>query len=122
MQKSAHAYGRALAVWGQWLRQYRHTRAPRALQTALACREIAAEKLAIWHADLKLTQSVIQANRAARIARLELCLDEIRQEIQSDERMLRETGLAAPEAMSPWPGDLAEEEPDTAQAGLVDIL
>jgi hypothetical protein len=61
-----------LTVWGQWLRQYRHTRAPRSLQTALICREIAAEKLAIWHADLKLIQSAMQTERAERVARTEL--------------------------------------------------
>jgi hypothetical protein len=114
MQPSAQAYGRALTVWGQWLRQYRHTRVPRALETALACREIAAEKLVIWHADLKLIQSSTQAERAERVTRTELCLDKIRREIQRDESMLRETGLAPPEAMTPWPGDFAEDEPDDA--------
>jgi hypothetical protein len=114
MQPSALAYGRALTVWGQWLRQYRHTHVPRALETALACREIAAEKLVIWHADLKLIQSAIQADRAERVARTELSLDKIRHEIQRDESMLREMGQAPPEAMTPWPGDLTEDEPDDA--------
>jgi hypothetical protein len=100
---SAHAYGRALAVWGQWLHQYRLTRAPRALQTAVICREIAAEKLIIWLAELTSIQPADRALRVARFQRSELFLDKIRHEIQSDERMLRETGLAA---MSPWPGDL----------------
>ena len=100
MQPAAQAYGRALAVWGQWLRQYRHTRAPRALQTALACREIAAEKLGIWHVALKSNQSILQADRAERVARSELLLDEIRQEIRNDEQMLREAGLERSEAIS----------------------
>lgn len=105
MQTSEHAYGRALAVWGQWLRLYRDTRTPRALQVALICREIAAEKLAIWHADLKSIQSALQADRAERAARSELSLDKIRQEFQSDERMLRETGLAPPEPTVQWSGN-----------------
>ena len=111
MQPSAQVYGRALTAGSQWLRQYRHTRVPRALQTALACRDIAAEKLAIWRADLKLIQSAMQAER---VARFELSLDKILREIQRDESMLRETGLAPSEVMTPWPSDLAEDEPNYA--------
>jgi hypothetical protein len=121
MQPSAQAYGRALTVWGQWLRQYRHTRSPRALQTALACREIAAEKLGIWHADLKSIHSVLQADRAERVARSELFLDQIRQEIRSDEQMLREAGLAPSEAMSQWSGRRVKDDLDTAQAEVADL-
>ena len=121
MQPAAQAYGRALSVWGQWLRQYRHTRAPRALQTALACREIAAEKLDIWHVALKSNQSVLQADRAERVARSELLLDEIRQEIRSDEQMLREAGLAPSEAMSQWSGRRVKDDLDTAQAEVADL-
>jgi hypothetical protein len=110
MQPSAQVYGRALTVWGQRLRQYRHTRVPRALQTALACREIATEKLVIRRADLKLIQSAMQAERAERVARTELSLDKILR----DESMLRETGLAPSDVMTPWPRDLAEDEPNYA--------
>jgi hypothetical protein len=116
MQPAAQAYGRALAVWGQWLRQYRHTRAPRALQTAIACREIAAEKLGIWHAELKSIRSVRQAERVARSVRSELFLDKIQHEIQGDESVLRKAGLALPVGMSPWPGDLAEDALEAARA------
>jgi hypothetical protein len=126
MQSSAQAYGRALTVWGQWLRQYRHTRAPRALQTALACREIAAEKLVIWHADLKLIQSAMQAERAERVACTELSLDKIRREIEGDEEVLRATGLAPDTVKIAWPDDVAdtdaEDDPNaalgTAQEGV----
>ncbi len=118
MQSSAQAYGRALTVWGQWLRQYRHTHAPRALQTALACREIAAEKLIIWHADLKLIQSAMQAERAERVARTELSLDQIRREIEGDKQVLRATGRAPDAAMIAWADDLADDDaaddPDAA--------
>jgi hypothetical protein len=118
MQSSAQAYGRSLTVWGQWLRQYRHTRAPRALQTALICREMAVEKLALWHADLKLIQSAMQADRAERVARTELSLDKIRREIEGDERELHTTGLAPDALMIAWPGDFADDDaegdPDAA--------
>ena len=118
MQSSAQAYGRALTVWGQWLRQYRLTRAPRTLQTALACREIAAEKLVIWHADLQLIQSAIQAERAERVARTELSLDKIRREIEGDEQVLRATGQPPEAVMMVWPDDPvddhAEDDPDAA--------
>jgi hypothetical protein len=33
----AQAYARSLDVWGQWLRQWRRTGAPHALQTDLIC-------------------------------------------------------------------------------------
>ncbi len=115
MQTSAQAYGRALTVWGHWLRQFRHTRAPRALQTALVCREIAAEKLVMWHADLKSIQSAMQTERTERAARTELSLDKIRREIEGDEQELRATGLAPDAAMIAWPGDfsdVAADDPD----------
>ncbi len=119
MQTTAQVYGRALTVWGQWLRQYRHTRAPRALQTALACREIAAEKLIVWHADLKLIQSAMQTERAERVALTELSLDKIRCEIEGDELALCATGLALDAAMIAWPDDRAddgaEDDPGAAQ-------
>ena len=65
-ETSAQTYGRALEVWSQWLRQWRHTRDLRALQAALTCREIAAEKLTIWHAELRVSQSAMQAERTER--------------------------------------------------------
>ena len=42
------AYARAHAVWRQWLRHWHLTGKPRALRTALACGQIAEEKLAAW--------------------------------------------------------------------------
>lgn len=118
MQSSAQAYGRALTVWGQWPRQYRLTRAPRILQTALACREIAAERLVIWHADLQLIQSAMQAERAERVARTELSLDKIRREIEDDEQVLCATGQPPDAVMMVWPDDHvddhAEDDPDAA--------
>ena len=54
---------RALIVWGQWLRHWCRTRDPRALRTALICEQIAAEKLAVWHGELKLHRSALQATR-----------------------------------------------------------
>ena len=119
METSAQAYGRALTVWGQWLRQYRHTRTPRALQTALTCREIAAEKLVIWHADLKLIQSAMQTERAERVARTELSLDEIRREIESEERVLGAAGLAPDTVMIAWPGDFADDDAEDAPDGAL---
>jgi hypothetical protein len=96
METSAQAFGRALAVWGQWLHQWRHTRAPSALQMALACREIAAEKLAIWHTDLRLSRSAMRA---------ELALDKMMREIRHDERALRATGLTALGSTVQWSGN-----------------
>ena len=113
-------YGRALTVWGHWLRQFRHTRAPRALQTALTCREIAAEKLVMWHADLKSIQSAMQIERTERAARTELSLDEIRREIEGDEQELRATGLAPDAAMIAWPGDFSDDAADDPDAAQVD--
>jgi hypothetical protein len=107
----AQAYGRALVVWGQWLRQWRLTRSPRALLTALICEQIAAEKLADWHGDLKLNRSAIRAARAERAAREELCLHKIMRQIRRDERELRATQMAAPEDMARWARDLADELP-----------
>jgi hypothetical protein len=80
------------------------------LQTALACREIAAEKLGIWHADLKSIQSVLQADRAERVARSELFLDQIRQEVRRDEQMLRQ-----------WSGRRVKDDLDTPQPEVADL-
>jgi hypothetical protein len=87
---SAHAYARALLVWGQWLRHWRLTGDPRALRTTLACKLIAAEKLAIWRAELALDRSVWAA-RAERAAREELSLHRVLRQIRRDERVLRAT-------------------------------
>jgi hypothetical protein len=88
-ETSAQAYGRALAVWGQWLRLYRHARAPRALQTALICSEIAAEKLVNWRAELKLNRSAGRAAQEEQAERRALALNEVLREIKDDERVLR---------------------------------
>jgi hypothetical protein len=50
-ETSAQAYARAHAAWRQWLRHWHLTGDPRALRTALACRQIAEEILAAWQAD-----------------------------------------------------------------------
>lgn len=120
MQKTpAQAYGHALAVWGQWLRQWRLTRSPRALHTALICEQIAAEKLADWHGELKLNRSAIRAARAERAAREELSLHKIMRQIRRDERELRATQMAAPENMARWARDLADEaDPVAASLNL----
>jgi hypothetical protein len=88
-ETSAQAYGRALAVWGQWLRHWRRTRDPRVLRTALVCRQIAAEKLAVWQAELKLSQSALLAAHERRAARTVLGLDKVvLSEIRRDEQAL----------------------------------
>jgi hypothetical protein len=87
---SAHAYARALQSWGQWLRHWCLTRDPRALRTAFTCKEIAAEKLAIWQAELALRRSVWAA-RAERAAREEFSLHKLLRQIRRDERVLRAT-------------------------------
>jgi hypothetical protein len=92
-ETSSQAYGRALSVWGQWLRQYRRTRAPRALQTALVCSEIAAEKLVVWRAELKLNRSAGRAAREEQAERHALALDAVLREIRDDERVLRAVRL-----------------------------
>ena len=87
---NAQAYARALMMWGQWLRHWRLTRDPRALRTTLACKLIAAEKLAIWRAELALYRSVWAA-RAERAAREEFSLHKVLRQIRRDERVLRAT-------------------------------
>ena len=87
---SAHAYARALQVWGQWLRPWHLTRDPRALRTTLACKLMAAEKLAIWQAELGLRRSVWAA-RAERAAREEFSIHKVLRQIRRDERVLRAT-------------------------------
>jgi hypothetical protein len=82
---SAHAYVRALQVWGLWLRHWRLTRDPRVLRTTLACKLIAAEKLAIWQAELGLRRSVWAA-RAERAAREEFSIHRVLRQIRRDER------------------------------------
>ena len=89
---SAHAYARALLIWGQWLRHWSLTRDPRALRTTLACKLIAAEKLALWRAELGLNRSVWAA-RAERAAREELSIHKVLRQIRRDERTLRATRL-----------------------------
>jgi hypothetical protein len=70
----AQAYARALDVWGQWLRQWRRTGAPRSLQATLICKQIASEKFGAWKAELRTGRSSRQAMRAART---ELSLDKM---------------------------------------------
>ena len=48
LETRAQAYARALEAWGQWLRQWRRTGAPRALHATLICKEIASERFAAW--------------------------------------------------------------------------
>jgi hypothetical protein len=79
----AQAYARALDVWGQWLRQWRRTGAPRALQTALICKQIASEKFDVWKAELRTDRSSRQAMRAARTG---LSSDKMLHQIRRDER------------------------------------
>ena len=108
-ETSAQAYGRALAVRCQWLRQWRLTGSSRARQTALICEQIAAEKRAVWHGELKLHRSAIWAARVERAAREELSLHKIMRQIRQDERVLRATQVAAPEDVARWVRYLADE-------------
>ena len=108
-ETSAQAYGRALIVWGQWLRHWCRTRDPRALRTALTCEQIAAEKLVVWHGDLKLHRSALRAARAERVAREELSLHKIMRQIRRDQRVLRAMQVAAPKDMARWARDLTDE-------------
>lgn len=109
METNAQAYGRALAVRCQWLHQWRLTRSSRALQTALICEQIAVEKRAVWHGELKLHRSAIWAARAERAAREELSLHKIMRQIRQDERVLRAVQVAAPEDVARWVRYLADE-------------
>ena len=108
-ETSAQAYGRALAVRCQWLHQWRLTGSSRARQTALICEQIAAEKRAVWHGELKLHRSAIWAARVERAAREELSLHKIMRQIRQDERVLRATQVAAPEDVARWVRYLADE-------------
>ena len=109
---SAHAYARALQIWGQWLRHWHLTRDPRALRTTLACKLIAAERLAIWQAELGLRRSVWAA-RAERAAREEFSIHKVLRQIRRDERVLRATqfDLALEEMVSEMIQS-AGDEPD----------
>ena len=100
-ETSAQAYGRALVVWGQWLRHWRRTHDPRALRTALVCQQIAAEKLAVWQAELKLSQSALLAAHEARAARTVLGLDKVvLREIRRDEQALLRALRLTPDALA----------------------
>jgi hypothetical protein len=89
----AQAYARALEVWGQWLRQWRRTGAPRALHATLACKQIATERFAAWRAELRADRSARQSMRAARS---ELVLDQMLVQIRRDEEASElARGLAA---------------------------
>jgi hypothetical protein len=115
---SAHAYVRALQVWGLWLRHWRLTHDPRALRTTLACKLIAAEKLAVWQAELGLRRSVWAA-RAERAAREEFSIHKVLRQIRRDERVLRATqfDLALEEMVS---GMIQSADDDTAEVLVVE--
>jgi hypothetical protein len=50
-----------MAAPSQWGANGSASIVTRALQTALICKQIAAEKLAVWNGDLKLNHSAIRA-------------------------------------------------------------
>jgi hypothetical protein len=91
---SAEAYGRAVEVWGQWLRHWHLTRDGRALRTALACEWIAKEKFAVWQAELKVSPSVWGAH-AERAAREQLAVHKVMRQIRRDQRLLYSEIIAA---------------------------
>jgi hypothetical protein len=91
---SAQAYGRAVDVWGQWLRHWRLTRDGRALRAAFACEWIAKEKFAIWQAELKVNPSVWGAH-AERAAREQLAVHKVMRQIRRDQRLLYTEIIAA---------------------------
>lgn len=64
-------------------------RSSRALQTALICERIAAEKFAVWRAELRLSRSAVLAARRERAVRTALGLDKIERQTRRDERVLR---------------------------------
>jgi hypothetical protein len=68
--RETQAHARALAVWGQWLRHWRRTGAPRALHATLVCKKIASERFAAWRAELRSDRLARQSMRAARAERL----------------------------------------------------
>ena len=89
----AQAYARALEVWGQWLRQWRRTGAPRALHAALTCKQISSERFAAWRAELRADRS---ARQSMRVARTERALDQMLVQIRRDEEAIESArGLAA---------------------------
>jgi|SRR3954465_9494408 hypothetical protein len=110
----AIAYARALAVWSQWLRHWRHTGDPRAFRTALACKQIALEK----KAALKANPSALLAAREERAARSELGLHRILLELKRQERELvhiavllpRETINVGRRRVPPLPAPFSDEE------------
>ena len=114
----AIAYARALAVWSQWLRHWRHTGDPRAFRTALACKQIALEKKAAWKAALKANPSALLAAREERAARSELGLHRILRELKRQERELVHIAVLLPsETISvgrrrvpPLPAPFSDEE------------
>ena len=80
-------------MWGQWLRQWRCTKAPRALHaTLIICKQIAAEKIAAWPAELQADRS---ARHAMRDARTELALDQMLAQNRCDEPASRSAGELA---------------------------
>ena len=81
----AQAYARALEVWGQWLRQWRRTGAPRALHAALTCKQISSERFAAWRAELRADRS---ARQSMRVARTERALDQMLVQIRRDEEAI----------------------------------
>jgi hypothetical protein len=91
---SAEAYGRAVEVWGQWLRHWHLTRDGRALRTTLACEWIAKEKFAVWQAELKVSPSVWGAH-AERAAREQLAVHKVMRQIRRDQRLLYSEIIAA---------------------------
>jgi hypothetical protein len=90
----AQAYARALEAWGQWLRHWRRTGAPRALHATLVCKQIASEKFAAWRAELRADRS---ARHAMRAARNELALDQMLAQIRREEQAIKSSGLASDE-------------------------
>jgi hypothetical protein len=93
----AQAYARALDVWGQWLRQWRRTGAPRALHAALTCKQIASERLAAWRAELRADRS---ARQSMRVARTERALDQMLVQIRRDEEAIESARDLTPDDMA----------------------
>ena len=110
----AQAYARALEAWGQWLRQWRRTGAPRALHATLICKQIASEKFAAWRAELRADRSARHAMRATRNA---LAMDQMLAQIRHDEQALdhAQQRALAPEAIR-WRGIAADEPPEALVA------
>jgi hypothetical protein len=59
-----------LEYGGQWLRHWCHAREPRALRTALVCKQIAVENLAVWQAELALGAAPADARCGCEVAPL----------------------------------------------------